>query len=160
MADKTNSTDRGSLTALRIAFYGEAAVALLAGVAQRKQPPHLALFAVGLALMVAGLALRIAAGRALGKWWSLRVEIKDGQTLVQTGPYRLVRHPAYLGTLMVCLGIPIAFRSVWAAVVMALGVWPAVFHRVQVEERILREHFGQDYEDYARRTRRLIPWIF
>jgi protein-S-isoprenylcysteine O-methyltransferase Ste14 len=159
MAEKTNTTDRGSLTALRIAFYGEAVVALLAGVAQRKQLPDPALFIVGLALMVAGLAIRIAAGRALGKWWSLRVEIKQGQALVQTGPYRLIRHPAYLGMLMVCLGIPIAFRSVWAAVVMALGVWPAVFHRVQVEEQLLRSHFGDQYDAYARRTRRLVPWV-
>jgi protein-S-isoprenylcysteine O-methyltransferase Ste14 len=61
--------------------------------------------------------------------------------------------------LMVCLGIPIAFRSVWAAVVMALGVWPAVFHRVQVEEQLLRSHFGDQYDAYARRTRRLVPWV-
>ena len=160
MAKKPESADRGSLIALRVAYYGEVAVALLAVVDRGLVRPHFLSAGVGLALMAAGLALRIAAGKALGRWWSLRAQITEGQPLVQTGPYRFVRHPAYLGMLMVCLGIPIAFRSIWAAVVMALGVWPAVAQRIYVEERLLQSHFGDEYREYAKRTRRLIPWLF
>lgn len=162
------NSDRGSLTALRLAYYGEVAVALIdysvrahnrhfyfvAGISQ------LTLAFIGLILVIGGLCLRFAAGRALGKWWALRAQIKQGQPLVQTGPYRRIRHPAYLSMLIVCLGIPIAFQSIWAAVVMALGIWPALAHRVSVEERLLEHHFGDEYREYARRTARLIPGIY
>jgi len=160
MAEKPESSDRGSLLALRLAYYAEVVVALLALLNPRFFRPHFWSLGIGLALMAAGVVVRIIAGKALGKWWSLRAEIKEGHALVQTGPYRVVRHPAYLGTLMVCLGIPIAFRSIWAAVVMALGVWPAVACRVQVEERLLERHFGDEYRAYAQRTAQLIPGVF
>jgi protein-S-isoprenylcysteine O-methyltransferase Ste14 len=158
MTDKPESGDRGSLIALRVAYYGEVAVALIAAFDRGLEPSLSA--GIGLALMIGGIVIRMAAGKALGKWWSLRAEVQEGHALVQTGPYRFVRHPAYLGTLLVCLGIPIACRSIWAAVVMALGVWPAVANRVQVEERLLESHFGDEYRAYARRTARLIPGIF
>jgi len=159
MTDKPKSGDRGSLIALRVAFYGEAVVALIAAFDRGIEPPRIST-GIGLALMIGGIWLRVAAGKALGKWWSLRTEIQEGHALVQTGPYRFVRHPAYLGTLMVCLGIPIAFRSIWAAVIMALGVWPAVANRIQGEERLLERHFGDEYRAYASRTARLIPGVF
>lgn len=157
MGDKSDDTHRGSLLALRLAYYGQIVVALLDhGLAQ----PRIVLAVAGLVLIIGGLALRIAAGKALGKWWSLRAEIKEGQPLVQGGPYRFLRHPSYLGMLLVCLGIPIAFQSIWAAVVMALGVWPAVVHRMRIEDLLLERHFGDEYRAYTRRTASLIPGLF
>jgi protein-S-isoprenylcysteine O-methyltransferase Ste14 len=163
---QSRQTDRRSLLALRLAYYAEV-IAALAPLFGRGFPhfergfPRLdpILTVIGLALIVAGMALRVAAGRALGKWWSLRAEIQPGHALVQTGPYRFVRHPAYLGMLIVCLGLPIAFQSVWAAVVMAVAVWPAVGYRVQVEDALLERHFGDEYREYAQRTPRLIPGL-
>ncbi len=165
MAEARRDSGRGSLVALRLAFYGEVAVVLVDHVTRGQWflAASLAQFVLalaGLVLVVAGLVVRIAAGRALGKWWSLRAEIKDGQPLVQSGPYRVVRHPAYLGMALVCLGLPIAFQSIWAAVVMALGIWPALAHRISIEERLLEAHFGDEYRQYARRTPRLIPWVW
>jgi len=166
MTENPTGSDRGSLLALRLAYYGEviAALAPLFGPGFPRLDrwfPRLdpMLAGVGLLLIMVGMALRIAAGRALGKWWSLRVEIQPEHALVQTGPYRFVRHPAYLGMLIVCLGLPIAFQSVWAAVLMALAVWPAVGYRVQVEDALLERHFGDEYRKYARRTPRLIPGL-
>jgi len=167
MVEKRKDGNGGSLLALRLAYYGEVAVALVDYVTRALDrhwffaagASQFILAVVGLALVVAGLVLRIAAGRALGKWWSLRAEIREGQPLVRTGVYRVTRHPAYLGMLIVCLGIPIAFQSIWAAVVMALGVWPALAHRINVEERLLENHFGEEYREYAKHTSRLIPWV-
>jgi len=62
--------------------------------------------------------------------------------------------------LIVCLGIPLAFQSIWAAVVMVLGMWPTIAHRITIEERLLEQHFGEDYRAYARRTARLIPGLY
>lgn len=168
MAEHDPDTDRGSLLALRLAYYGEVVVALIEYAARGMERRwffvagvnQFALAVTGLVLVIGGLSLRIAAGRTLGRWWSLRAEIREGQPLVQTGPYRRVRHPAYLGMLIVCLGIPLAFQSIWAAVVMVVGMWPAIAHRITIEERLLEQHFGEDYRAYARRTARLIPWIF
>jgi protein-S-isoprenylcysteine O-methyltransferase Ste14 len=159
MAENLTGSDRGSLLALRLAYYGEVVAALIPLASRGFPRPEPALAAVGLLLMIVGMVLRIAAGRALGKWWSLRAEIQDGHALVQTGPYRFIRHPAYLGMLIVCLGLPIAFQSVWAAVVMAVAVWPAVGYRVQVEDALLERHFGDEYREYAQRTPRLIPGL-
>lgn len=162
------STDKGSLIALRLAYYAEVVAALTdffwRGYARQWFFPvsytEFARVICGLAVMIAGVVLRVAAGRALGPWWSLRAQIKEGQTLVTTGPYRWARHPSYLAMLLVCVGIPIAFGSIWAAVVMAVGIWPALIHRVAVEERLLTAHFGDEYRAYAQRTARLIPRVF
>jgi len=163
MTEKPANSDRGSLLPLRLAYYAEVIVALLRLLDPhffRPAPTTAVVIVIGIVLMVVGLVVRVQAYRALGKCWSLRVQIKEGQPLVRTGPYRFVRHPAYLGMLLVCLGIPIAFRSIWAAVVMAAGMWPAVAYRIRIEERLLEAHFGDEYRAYAQRTARLIPRVF
>ncbi|HUT73366.1 MAG TPA: isoprenylcysteine carboxylmethyltransferase family protein [Armatimonadota bacterium] len=168
MVEKRKDGNGGSLLALRLAYYGEVVVALIEYAARGLErrwffvagANQFALAVTGLVLVIGGLSLRIAAGRTLGRWWSLRAEIREGQPLVRTGVYRVIRHPAYLGMLIVCLGIPLAFQSIWAAVVMVLGMWPTIAHRITIEERLLEQHFGEDYRAYARRTARLIPGLY
>ena len=116
--------------------------------------------AVGIALIVAGMALRAWSVRTLGRYFRVTVGVEQNQPLVDTGPYGLVRHPSYTGFLISCLGLGVALDS-WLSVVFAL-VLPTigVLRRIGHEEATLRRELGAPYERYARRTRRLVPGIW
>jgi len=145
------------LIALRIAFYGGLAACVLDALGQ---PPSLAAVALGSCLIAIGVALRIWAQVTLGPAWSIRVRIAPDHPLVTAGPYRLVRHPAYLALVLFYLGVAAAFQSVSGFLVFALGLAPALAHRMALEEAALASHFGEDYLRYASGTKRLLPGVF
>jgi protein-S-isoprenylcysteine O-methyltransferase Ste14 len=111
----------------------------------------------GAAVMLAGVALRRAAVRRLGRFFVTEVAVAPDQPLVTDGPYRWVRHPSETGTLAAALGACLLLGSpqaaaVWAAVLVPLVVW-----RVRIEDRGLRRAFGRRHRRYARRTGALLP---
>lgn len=113
-----------------------------------------------LAVLAAGLAIRWTAILTLGKSFSANVAIRESQKLHRTGLYRFVRHPSYLGLLLVFLAVGLHARN-WIS--LALAVVPttlALFYRIQVEERALHEAFGEEYAAYSRDTKRLLPGVF
>ena len=114
---------------------------------------------LGVVLFAAGGALRIWPVFVLGHRFSGLVAIQPGHTLVTTGLYRLVRHPSYLGLLVNSLGWALAFRSGVGVLLTALLIPPLVA-RIRAEERLLRSHFGGEYEVYRSRTSRLIPGFY
>lgn len=80
--------------------------------------------------------------------------------MVQSGPYRLIRHPSYLGGLISMLGLGLALGS-WAAVALVVGLPLAGYlYRMQVEEQALVEGIGEPYREYMRHTKRLIPFVY
>jgi protein-S-isoprenylcysteine O-methyltransferase Ste14 len=80
--------------------------------------------------------------------------------VVQNGPYKFIRHPAYSGTLLTMLGIGLAMTN-WASLVAILVcIFPSFFYRVLVEERALRTSLGQPYVEYMRHTKRFVPFVF
>jgi protein-S-isoprenylcysteine O-methyltransferase Ste14 len=87
------------------------------------------------------------------------VAIQPGHTLVTTGLYGAIRYPSYLGLLVNSLGWTLAFRSGVGVLLTALVIPPLVA-RIRAEERLLRSHFGGEYEAYRRRTWRLIPGFY
>ena len=122
--------------------------------------PRLALFALGLVCILLGVALRGYAIYTLGRYFTRDVAVSADQPVVQRGPYRLVRHPAYSGTFLTMLGLGLALTN-WASLVVLLaGVFLGHFYRVRVEEKALVQAIGQPYIDYMQRTRRFIPWLF
>ena len=120
--------------------------------------PH-GLRLAGLALLAAGLVMRIAAIVTLGRSFSANVAIRSAQTLQRKGLYRLIRHPSYLGMEMIFLAGLHAHN--WACLTI-LMVFPtlAVLYRIQVEETALLSAFGDGYADYMRTTKRLLPGIY
>jgi protein-S-isoprenylcysteine O-methyltransferase Ste14 len=122
-------------------------------------PPE-ALAAAGLALMWAGLALRVWSIQHLGRLFSALVVIHPDHRLVTTGPYRLLRHPSYSGALLAAVGLGVALAH-WTSLLVLVASWIAgIAYRIHVEEAALRETFGSAYEDYSARTRRLIPGLY
>jgi protein-S-isoprenylcysteine O-methyltransferase Ste14 len=114
---------------------------------------------LGVALFAAGGALRIWPVFVLGRRFSGLVAIQPGHTLVTNGVYGVIRHPSYLGLLVNSLGWALAFRS-GVGVLLTVLLIPPLIARIRAEERLLRTHFGGEYEAYCRRTSRLIPGLY
>jgi protein-S-isoprenylcysteine O-methyltransferase len=100
------------------------------------------LFYPGLALFILGLALTMWAYRTLGRFFSLIVQVQTDHRVVDTGPYRFVRHPGYAGVLLGFLGLGLALQSWAALVVMAVATPAALAYRLRLEEQFLVTELG------------------
>jgi protein-S-isoprenylcysteine O-methyltransferase len=138
-----------------IAFY---VVFALPGAAIAGNSPIV--FAIGLTLMVAGMAFRWYAVRTLGRFFTFEVAVCPDQRVVQTGPYRYIRHPSYTGTLVTLIGLGLALTNWVSLAVILLISSSGLLYRIHVEEHALMGELGQPYLDYMSRTRRLIPFLF
>jgi protein-S-isoprenylcysteine O-methyltransferase Ste14 len=122
------------------------------------QSGRTAVFIAGLFLMVAGMALRWYSIWVLGASFTCDVSTRPGQEVVQSVPYRWMRHPSYTGGLLTVLGV--LFCCVNLASLAALILVVAGYaHRIRIEEQALATHLGSPYRDYMRRTKRLIPFL-
>lgn len=122
--------------------------------------PPAVLLGAGLALMWTGLGLRAWAIHQLRGLFRAIVVIQPDHRLVTTGPYRLLRHPSYTGALLAAVGFGVALGH-WTSLLALLGGWTVgIAYRIRVEEAALRGAFGAAYDEYAARTRRLIPLLY
>ena len=115
-------------------------------------------FYLGIGLMIAGILLRQWSIAVLGRYFSRTVGVQEGQAVVDRGPYRLVRHPAYTGSLLTIVGLGFVLQS-WGAVLVLIAFFGVAFgYRIHVEEAVLTSKLGDEYVAYAKRTKRLIPY--
>jgi protein-S-isoprenylcysteine O-methyltransferase len=161
--DVHTPSDQGSRTVIGISLWSGVLLAFLmawavpaAHIPGRGWPLLLA----GLGLMWGGIALRVWAVRTLGSLFRTVVVIQDKHALIIAGPYRLLRHPSYAGSLLTLAGIGLALGNWLSLLVAVLGALIGFTRRIPVEEAALQAHFGDDYTAYARRTWRLIPLIW
>jgi protein-S-isoprenylcysteine O-methyltransferase Ste14 len=117
-------------------------------------------FVVGLVLMVAGLVIRQWAILTLGRFFTVDVRVHAGQTVVERGPYRWVRHPSYTGLLLVFVGVGLALGNWASLIVLALLPTAGLLVRIRSEERALVAALGDEYVSYAATRRRLIPGVW
>src|SRR5579864_3905598 len=114
--------------------------------------------ALGTLLVFVGLAFALWARWHLGRNWSSAVVVKEGHTLIRSGPYRLVRHPIYSGMLLALFGTALAIGEPRGFIGAGLVLFGFVL-KLRAEEERMRETFPE-YDDYARHTARLIPGVF
>jgi len=126
---------------------------------ERLMPPALWQFWTGAALTLAGLLFTVWARVHIGRNWSGIVTVKEGHELITSGPYRFVRHPIYTGLLLAFAGSALA-RGDWSAVLAFALVFLALWRKLKLEERWMREHFGDMYQAYTQRAAALIPFVF
>jgi protein-S-isoprenylcysteine O-methyltransferase Ste14 len=116
-----------------------------------------ALVWLGLALCVLGVAFSLWSIATLGRHYDLVLEVHQDHELVRRGPYALVRHPVYTGLALHFAGACIATGNVLLIAGTLLVSFPAFYLRARTEEALLRERFGAEYDDYARKVSMLVP---
>jgi protein-S-isoprenylcysteine O-methyltransferase Ste14 len=115
---------------------------------------------VGLAIMALGVAVRWTAVLSLGRAFSASVAIRAGQQLYTQGLYRRVRHPSYLGLLMILAAIGVHTHNWTGFAIILIPSFAALSYRIHVEEKALQAAFGNAYEAYSSATKRLIPGVY
>lgn len=114
----------------------------------------------GAFVFLVGVAIRLVSYFTLGEWFSLDISSKEKHLLIQSGIYRSIRHPSYSGAILICAGICLMILN-WFLLTFALIWFTALYSiRIEMEEKILIERFGEDYVDYQRRTKSLIPFLY
>jgi protein-S-isoprenylcysteine O-methyltransferase Ste14 len=119
--------------------------------------PSLTALGSGALVYFAGLGLKWTALRRLGKSWSIQLDQARASALVQSGPYRFIRHPIYLGAALDALGIALLFASAWGLVITVAVYVPALIFRARFEERCLGAELGPSYLAYERAVPGFIP---
>lgn len=111
-------------------------------------------------LIVAGLsfAVRAAAVRALGRMWSVHIEIRREHELVKEGPFGWVRHPIYLAAILELVGAMLFLNSVYTWILFVFCFVPSLFARIRLEERAMIAQFGDAYRRYRETTPAVLPW--
>jgi len=112
----------------------------------------------GLVCSIFSFWLRKQAINALGKFWSLHVEIRENHEFVQSGPFRYVRHPAYFSMILELVGFALILNAFYTLLIVPFVFIPALLMRLRIEEPALIEKFGDAYREYQRRTPMLIPY--
>jgi protein-S-isoprenylcysteine O-methyltransferase Ste14 len=114
---------------------------------------------IGVAILVFGLLFSVWARVHLGRNWSDRITVKQGHELIRSGPYGWVRHPIYTGLLFAFLGSAVALTHSRGFIGVVLFL-VAVVRKLRIEERFMREQFGEQYARYAATTPALLPLVY
>jgi protein-S-isoprenylcysteine O-methyltransferase Ste14 len=161
--DRSQNRDRGSYQLILLLFWLAlgSAFALAFLFPQATIVWHrVAVFFVGILLMLAGIAFRFYAMSVLGKFFTYQVVVQSAQVVVQAGPYRYIRHPSYTGALITLAGLGLALGN-WASLLALFACMGAGYsYRISVEEHALLTALGEPYREYMQRTRRLVPFLF
>lgn len=118
------------------------------------------IFYVGEAFILLGIVFRLIIIRSLGKYFTVDVAIRENHKIKKEGFYKYLRHPSYAFSLLTFLGLGL-FLNNWLSLVLALvPPFLAFNYRMKVEERALIEEFGDEYLQYKRNTKRILPFIY
>lgn len=150
--------------ALALALFGLAifpAFYVLSGFPEAADyPASVWTVALGTAIFCAALVLFRSSHRALGRNWSISLEIREKHKLICTGPYVTIRHPMYTAFLLMALGQALLLANWVVGFLGLLGFAVLFFLRVDKEERMMLENFGSQYRAYMERTKRIIPYLY
>jgi protein-S-isoprenylcysteine O-methyltransferase len=168
--DASQKADRGSLRLLFVIIFASIGLAWWAGrsVPQARFASLLdgdsavvkGLYWAGLGLFVAGVSLRWYSMAWLGRFFTFDVAVAADHRVIDSGPYRRVRHPAYTGSLLSFVGVGLCGGNALALVVLVAPIALAFLRRIAIEEAALTAALGGRYADYARTTKRLIPFVY
>jgi protein-S-isoprenylcysteine O-methyltransferase Ste14 len=114
----------------------------------------------GVCVFVMGMALRLYSIIYLGPFFTNNVAIAKDHRLIDSGPYRYIRHPSYTGALMLFFGLGLSMGNWLSVVVIIVPVFAAFWWRMGIEETALLDALGEPYCCYMKSTKRLVPMIY
>lgn len=162
--DTAEAHDEGSRRVIGVAGGG----GIIAGVATVYLLPSMAIlwnprlvFVAGIAVLLVGGVIRQYAVRTLDDYFTTTVRVHENQQVVDSGPYRWVRHPSYTGGLLEYTGIGLILGNWMSLITVVGGIVTAYVYRIRIEERTLSEELGKPYQRFLDRTPyRLIPYVW
>ncbi|MHB1686765.1 MAG: methyltransferase family protein [Ignavibacteriaceae bacterium] len=154
--------DLGSVKRLNLVIYISITVGILISFTKSGYIGfnHFIIQLIGFVLIVFGLVIRWLAILTLRRFFTVNVAIHADHIIVQTGFYKYIRHPSYLGMLLSFFGLGLCLSNLISIGVMLIPITFALVNRIQIEERALHDAFGNDYLKYCSNTWRLIPWVY
>jgi protein-S-isoprenylcysteine O-methyltransferase len=160
--ESTVSRDRHSLALLWTIIL----ISLWLGIFMPRLYPNAALphphgfYLIGLLLFVGGIVLRWYSIFYLGRLFTVDVAIASEHQVIDSGPYRFIRHPSYTGALIAFVGFGLCLGNWLSLLLITLPISAAFLWRIRVEERALLEALGDNYRAYMSRTKRLLPFVY
>jgi protein-S-isoprenylcysteine O-methyltransferase Ste14 len=121
---------------------------------------RLAVHFIGLFLIVFGMCIRWIAILKLKQFFTVDVSIQQNHNIIKNGIYKYIRHPAYLGSLLSFFGLGLALLNWLSIIIIFLPILGSFMYRIKVEEKVLETELGEEYLNYSKNTKRLIPWIY
>lgn len=153
--------DKGSIWLLTIAITIGYWLSFIIGATKIGRIYHWnTFFVIGSVLAVTGLIIRVTSIMQLKQQFTYTVTKIENHELIETGLYKIIRHPGYLGQLIIFLGISTCLSNWLSILLMIIPVLLGYLNRMNVEEKFMVENMGQKYLDYQKRTKRLIPMIY
>ncbi len=114
----------------------------------------------GIFLLLLGLIIRWTAIVTLKKYFTVKVTIFENHQIIKKGIYRFIRHPGYAGSLLSFLGLGLSFSNWLSTLIIFIPILTAFIYRIRVEEKALLDAMGEEYLNYSKVTKRLIPKIY
>jgi protein-S-isoprenylcysteine O-methyltransferase Ste14 len=117
-------------------------------------------FLIGFLLVLAGLIIRVVSILELKQQFTYTVTRIENHNLIETGLYKIIRHPGYLGQLIIFLGVSVCLSNWLSVLLMLIPVLAGYLNRINVEEKFMLEQMAQEYFAYQKRTKKLLPLIY
>jgi protein-S-isoprenylcysteine O-methyltransferase Ste14 len=157
----SKSGDKGSIWLLTISISVGYWLSFIIGATKIGRIYHWnTFFIIGSVLTLTGLIIRVTSIMQLKQQFTYIVTKIENHELIETGLYKIIRHPGYLGQLIIFLGISTCLSNWLSILLMIIPVLLGYLNRMNVEEKFMAEQMGQKYLDYQKRTKRLIPTIY
>ena len=115
---------------------------------------------IGILISILGFVIRLIALLYLGKFYTRTVRIIDNHKVISNGIYRHIRHPGYLGVILTFVGAAITIFNIYSMIYIIIIMPISYVYRINVEEQMLRDHFGKEYLRYMSKSWRLLPFIY
>jgi len=155
---KIRKKERGSYLLVGVNMYATIIVAFVFAIRGIALLPVWTLYP-GILLVILGTMVRQWAIAVLGRFFSTTVGVQEGQKVVKTGPYRLIRHPSYAGMFMILLGIGMMLHSWGAILLQIIFICVGFGYRIHAEEKLLVKELGEEYIQYMKKTKKVIPYL-
>lgn len=122
--------------------------------------PYAPVTYAGIVLFAAGITLRYWGILELGKQFTRDVQVRAEDRIVSSGPFRILRHPLYTGLLLIVLGFSLYMNSIAGFLIVWVVFLPFLLRRIRLEEEMLKQGFGKEYESWMKTRYRLLPYIY
>ena len=115
---------------------------------------------LGSVLILVGMIIRFIAVITLGKFFTVNLAVHGNHRLIKTGLYKHIRHPSYSGSLLSFVGFGLSLNNWISLIIILVPILVTFINRINIEEKLLLGQFGSEYEEYKKKSKRLIPMIY